>query len=92
MFSTTGNPDATLWNGPICGTCGARYLNAHQCSDADLARRIGELAGLMKGGVRPVPTKPADRMAHCPCRPENGGSGVCGCILAGQGILNCSVG
>lgn len=26
---------------------------------------------------------PMDRMRQCPCRPENGGSGVCGCILGG---------
>ena len=24
-----------------------------------------------------------DRAASCPCRPESGGSGVCGCILGG---------
>lgn len=24
-----------------------------------------------------------DRMAHCPCRVENGGSGICGCVLGG---------
>jgi hypothetical protein len=27
-----------------------------------------------------------DRMAGCPCRPENGGSGVCGCTLGGPEV------
>lgn len=27
-----------------------------------------------------------DPMAHCPCRPENGGSGICNCILGGPRI------
>lgn len=67
------------WNGPICTTCGARYISAHTCSNADLARRIAELAKLMDS-TRPTTT---DRTAGCPCRPENGGSGICGCILGG---------
>ena len=29
---------------------------------------------------------PSDRTRNCPCRPENGGSGVCGCILSGPKI------
>lgn len=29
---------------------------------------------------------PLDRMHGCPCKPENGGSGVCGCILGGPSV------
>lgn len=72
---------AVAWNGPVCQTCGARWLNSHRCSDADLARRIAELARMMGSQSAPV-----DRTAGCPCRPENGGSGICGCILGGPQI------
>lgn len=27
-----------------------------------------------------------DPTRHCPCRPENGGSGVCGCIMSGPKV------
>lgn len=27
-------------------------------------------------------SKFVDRTANCPCRPENGGSGICGCVLS----------
>lgn len=44
-------------------------------------RRINELMALLPGteGAR-VPGTPG---AGCPCKPENGGSGVCGCTLGG---------
>ena len=72
-----------LWNGPVCSTCGARYLDLHRCSREDIARRIAELARLMD--VIDAP-RPVDRMAGCPCRKENGGSGICGCVLGGMTI------
>ena len=34
----------------------------------------------------PLPKAWTDRTAGCPCRPENGGSGVCGCTLSGPQI------
>lgn len=55
----------------------------HRCSREDIARRIAELARLMDDLDAPAPV---DRMAGCPCRKENGGSGVCGCILGGTTI------
>ena len=33
-----------------------------------------------------LPESPLDRTRHCPCRVENGGSGICGCILGSQVI------
>jgi hypothetical protein len=84
---TTTAGDLTAWNGPVCSTCGARYLGAHSCSREDIARRIAELARLMD--ALPSAT-PVDRTAGCPCRPENGGSGVCGCIMGGA-TITCSV-
>lgn len=67
---------AYSWNGPICGTCGAMFLDSHRCSATDLIRRINELVALL-ANVDPV----KEPTAGCPCRPENGGNGVCGCIL-----------
>lgn len=78
---------AVAWNGPICGVCGTRWLGSHTCSNADILRRIGELAALLK----PEPVA-AQRNGlemgtpACPCRPENGGSGVCGCVLGGPKV------
>lgn len=74
----------SLHNGPVCPTCGARYLNTHQCSPTDLLRRAQELIDLAQR--LPVQPDPMDRTAGCPCRPENGGSGVCGCIMGGPQI------
>ena len=63
------------WNGPTCGTCGVRWLGSHTCSNEDLLRRIDELKALLRWDV-----------PGCPCRPENGGMGVCGCILGGPQV------
>lgn len=80
MLHTTATT-ATSWNGPTCPTCGTRYLDTHACTTPNLLRRIGELEKLLPG----APPN-ADRTATCPCRPENGGSGVCGCILSGPAV------
>lgn len=73
-----------MWNGPTCPTCHAKYLGTHTCSTADILRRVQELLALLPGtpqvSCRPDPTR------TCPCRPENGGSGVCGCVLGGPQI------
>lgn len=89
-FSTTTT--GTLWNGPVCGTCGAKYLNRHKCSREDLLRKIAELQSLLGcpscgqqiGGAHFCPGP--DLTKNCPCRPENGGSGICGCTLSGPKI------
>lgn len=80
--STTATSGTSTWNGPVCQTCGATYLGQHQCSPADIGRRIAELARLLDA----VQQRPVDRTSGCPCRPENGGSGVCGCVLGGMRI------
>lgn len=86
--SITANPSP--WNGPICNVCGARYLGHHTCSQADIIRRIrGLLEQLDRLGVQPQQydlASPTDRTAGCPCRRENGGSGVCGCVLSGPTV------
>lgn len=83
---TATTSTAVAWNGPICQTCGARYLGSHTCSTADILRRVQELLALLPGtpqdSCRPDPTR------NCPCRPENGGSGVCGCVM-GAGQVTC---
>ena len=76
----------TAWNGPVCQTCGKGYLGMHQCSPADLLRKAADLieqAGRLGGGCA---TGTVDQTRSCPCRPENGGSGVCGCTLGGPTI------
>ena len=85
-FNSTGVP-VTTWNGPVCATCGACYLGTHRCSREDIGRRIAELARLMEVLN---PPEPVDRTAGCPCRKENGGSGVCGCVMGGP-TITCSV-
>lgn len=76
----------TAWNGPICGTCGARYLESHACSHADIVRRVNELLALLDRQPAPSCVRPLDSTRACPCRPENGGSGVCGCTLGGPQV------
>ena len=76
-MTNTGTSSAT-WNGPICQTCRAYYLGSHACSAADLTRRIAELQAILDGR--------SNATSGCPCRPENGGSGVCGCTLAGPQV------
>lgn len=80
----------TTWNGGHCGVCGALYLGGHACTVEDLLRRSDELRDLALKrfeSLKPQPTVgPTDRMAHCPCRRENGGSGVCGCTLGGPQV------
>jgi hypothetical protein len=76
----------TTWNGGYCPTCGCRWLGSHYCTQDDILRRIGELMELLK---TTGPARNTDRMSTCPCRPENGGSGVCGCILGGP-TVTCS--
>lgn len=73
-------------NGPICATCGVGYIGAHQCEPAAIAQRIRYLLDILEqtGRTTPAGQPPLpDRTRTCPCRPENGGSGVCGCILGG---------
>lgn len=91
------NNTLTLHNGPVCATCGRGYIGAHQCDPAELRRQA--LALLRQADAidarnqsTPVrPHAPFDRTAGCPCRPENGGSGICGCILGGVQIT-CATG
>lgn len=81
MQSLTINTSTTapiMWNGPVCQTCGARYLGAHSCTRGDLMRRIAALQALMPA------EQPIAR--SCPCNPANGGSGICGCVLSGLRI------
>jgi hypothetical protein len=79
MMNISGSGTFT-WNGPICGQCGAPYVNHHACSHEDILRRVRELLAIIDGQAT------SDRTGGCPCRPENGGSGVCGCVLSGPQI------
>ncbi len=88
MTTAGGTTNATAttitgfaWNGPICQRCDARWLGRHTCSIEDIQRRIHSLQAEIDR-LR----QPQDGTALCPCRPENGGSGVCGCILGGPQI------
>jgi hypothetical protein len=77
----------TTWNGPSCANCGKGYLGVHQCAPADIMARIRHLMDLLADAASARPGRDLpDRTASCPCRPENGGSGVCGCILSGTKV------
>lgn len=78
------NDTIRLHNGPVCTVCGKCYIGTHQCDPSDLLRRAQELIDLAQR--MPVRAAPVDRTASCPCRPENGGSGICGCIMGGLQI------
>jgi hypothetical protein len=80
---TTTSP---MWNGPSCPTCGARYLGSHTCSHDDIVRRVNELLAMLATLSPRRAADHADRMSGCPCRPENGGSGICGCVLGGPQV------
>lgn len=82
MTITSTGTVGVSWNGPTCQQCGARFLGAHACSREDIIRRIGELSLLLGNLGGTV----VDRTRNCPCRPENGGSGVCGCTLGGPSV------
>lgn len=95
---------SSLHNGPICGQCGVGFVSSHQCDPAELRRQamvllraadsIDEHNKPKPPWVPPTPHRPyvapapVDRTAGCSCRPENGGSGICGCILGGMQITS----
>lgn len=78
---------ATTWNGGVCGTCAARYIGHHVCSHQDITRRINELRDMLSR----TPPMSTDRTSGCPCRPEKGGSGVCGCVLSGPSTTGSTI-
>lgn len=88
VTSSTGTTAGILWNGGVCPTCGSQYLGSHACSRQDILRRVRQLLDQLDAvGVQPQRYDFAqDRTAGCPCRPENGGSGVCGCVLSGPTV------
>lgn len=85
-MSMTGNSiTSTTWNGGHCPTCGANWLNSHACTREDIARRIGELADLLRT------MQPQEHVSPPKWRRANGcdacrRSGVCGCILSGPEV------
>lgn len=68
---------ATTWNGGWCPICTSAYLGAHRCDPEALVRRAHELLDMARA---------ANAQRGCPCRPESGGSGVCGCTLGGPKV------
>lgn len=76
----------SVWNGGICGTCGARYLGSHACTREDIDRQIETLRRLRDALPPTSHDSYLDPKRNCPCRTENGGSGVCGCILGGHKV------
>lgn len=84
MFTNTATT-AMSHNGPICATCDRPYIGTHHCAPADLYAKAARLIDMARG-MSMTQSHPVDRTAGCPCRPENGGSGVCGCIMGGPQI------
>ena len=99
MQTISATTTGTLWNGPVCGTCGRGYITSpHKCSPEDIKRKIAELQALLgcpgcgqhiEGAhFCPGPQEQSQWGApeNCSCNPKNGGSGVCGCIFGGPRI------
>lgn len=87
-MQTISSTSSTTWNGGTCSTCGALWINRHECSVMDLVRRADELRDMALKkfeALNPQPTTGSPAKT-CPCRPENGGSGVCGCTLGGPKV------
>lgn len=88
------------WNGPVCQVCGQGYIGSHVCKINVLKDKIAELQKLIeeiedepKSPMKCHPVKTdwtrpqwSRDTSGCSCRPENGGSGVCGCIFGGPQI------
>lgn len=47
--------------------------------DTSLSKRLGQPR-------IPFPTRAEFDPSNCPCNPERGGSGICGCIMSGPTI------
>lgn len=91
VVTATATTGGTLWNGGSCGICGALYLGSHECSVTDLLRRSDDLRDMALRRFKelnPQPTRGpnGERTVSCPCRPENGGNGVCNCTLGGPEV------
>lgn len=82
-------------NGPVCTRCNVGYIDTHVCDPDVLIAMATELIAEAARIRDTAAKKAAERwdlrittdqlpgQALCPCRPENGGSGVCSCILGG---------
>jgi hypothetical protein len=87
----------TAWYGPVCSICHRGYIGRHECRVSDLQekidflqKQIDEIKANQTRERKPDYdltrwNKPYDT-SGCPCRPENGGSGICGCTL-NSGII-----
>lgn len=73
------HPNTTRgWECPKCGSVWAPSVQScNNCSNKT------NMQDYPRFGVE---TKQVDRTAFCSCRKENGGSGICGCILGGLTI------
>lgn len=81
---------AVAWNGGRCHICNSGYLGSHRCDPEALVRRAHELLDMARRefDARLAASTPVDIefRRSCPCRTENGGSGVCGCTLGGPTV------
>lgn len=90
------------WHGPVCNICGQGYIGNHTCRTSVLRDKIAELQKMIdkieKKQQDPLKCCPPNTApgwnwtpydtSGCPCRPENGGSGICGCIMGGPQIIS----
>lgn len=67
------------WVCPVCGAGVAPGVATHCEPARSFADRV------RPGTVKFPPTPQFDR-STCPCNPERGGSGICGCIMGGPTI------
>lgn len=89
MTTTNATTGGVAWNGGVCHLCSRLYLGSHRCSPIDLLDRAEQLQRMARERfeeMNPQETRGSRPMSGCPCRPENGGSGVCGCTLGGPQV------
>jgi len=85
-YNNYSSNSINTWNGGICTVCNTKWIDYHECDAKDLidtAKRLLDRAEeiLQKDNFKR--DNWSDARQSCPCRPENGGSGICGCILGG---------
>jgi hypothetical protein len=90
-------PAAAAHNGPVCHVCMVPYIGIHRCRPEHIEARIDWLQDYLRARydeifreATPVDVhiSPGMRTRSCPCRRENGGSGVCGCVLGGPEVTS----
>lgn len=76
------------WQCPNCNSIWSPYLD--HCPSCNITKESNLICRCPKDLIGHLSSCPMswqhNRNVSCPCRKENGGSGVCGCILGGPQV------